>query len=101
MPPDYTSPSFPQAVPWKWPDFGILISPLTPETMRLKPHQAAFTLFYVYILLPPDLEADHDVSLAVLLRSFIRIYQFAFLDLPPTPTQAPCPVVLRVREQQR
>lgn len=53
--------------------------------------------FYLYILLLPDLEADHDVSSAVLPMAFIRFYQFPFPHPPPSPapTQTPYPVLKR------
>lgn len=42
----------------------------------------------------PDLEADHDVSSAVLPMAFTRFYQFPFPHPPPSPapTQTPYPV---------
>lgn len=51
--------------------------------------------FYLYILLLPDLEADHDVSSAVLPMAFIRFYQFPFPHPPPSPapTRTPYPVL--------
>lgn len=43
-------------------------------------------ILVLYILLPPDLEADHDVCSAVLLRALTIFYQFPSPHPPPSPT---------------
>lgn len=61
------------------------------KTTKIIPSCFHFILV-LYILLPPDLEADHDVYSAVLLRALTIFYQFPSPHPPLPPRQASSPV---------